>query len=47
MQQVSAAAQCLARAMSYFGNNDMLHCIFYRLAERAIPRASSPHARRG
>ena len=42
VQQVSAAAQCLARAMSYFGNNDMLHCIFYRLAATCYPTRQFP-----
>jgi len=41
-QQAAAAAQRLARAMSYFGTNDMLHCIFYRLPATRYPSRRFP-----
>src|SRR6266851_3410326 len=35
--QNASAARQLARAMSVFGTNDMLHCIFYRLPATRYP----------
>ena len=41
-QQNASAAQQLARAMSVFGTNDMLHCIFYRLPATRYPERRFP-----
>src|SRR5712691_10931550 len=41
-QQTGAAAQRLARAMSYFGSGDMLQCIFYRLPATRYPARQFP-----
>jgi type IV secretion system protein VirB4 len=41
-QYSRAAAQRLARAMSYFGTGDMLQCIFYRLPATRYPSRQFP-----